>query len=88
MKYIKFILIIIGLYLLVTLGFAAIGVVSTVLWYLFLLGIVAGGGAVGYKFLKKDTQQPKLEDKTPVAIAEIQNADRVLEEYKRKTLSK
>ena len=88
MNIIKIILIAIGLYLLVTLGFAVIGIVSSALWYLFLLGVVAIGGAVGYKLLKKDTEQPKLEDKTPITIAEMQDADRALEEYKRKYLSK
>ena len=87
MKYIKFILIAVGLYLLVMLGFAVVGIVYSALWYLFLLGVIAVGGAVGYKLLKKE-EQPKLEDKTPIAIAEIQNADRALEEYKRKRLSK
>ncbi|MDQ3131103.1 MAG: hypothetical protein M3Q99_10120 [Acidobacteriota bacterium] len=87
MKYIKFILVAIGLYLLVMLGFAVVGIVYSALWYLFLLGVIAVGSAVGYKLLKKE-EQPKLEDKTPIAIAEIQNADRALEEYKRKRLSK
>lgn len=87
MKYIKFILIAVGLYLLVMLGFAVVGIVYSALWYLLLLGVIAVGGAVGYKLLKKE-EQPKLEDKTPIAIAEIQNADRALEEYKRKRLSK
>ena len=88
MNIIKIILAIIALYLLITLGFAFVGIVYTAIWYLFLLGIVAVGGAVGYKLLKKDGERAKLEEKTPIAIAEIQNADRALEEYKRKTLSK
>ncbi len=87
MKYIKFILIAVGLYLLVMLGFAVVGIVYSALWYLVLLGVIAVGGAVGYKLLKKE-EPPKLEDKPPIAIAEIQNADRALEEYKRKRLSK
>ncbi len=88
MKFIKLILIAVGLYLLVMLGFAVIGIVYSTVWYLFWLGVIVIGGTVGYKLLKKDGEQAKLEDKTPIAIAEINNADRALEEYKRKYLSK
>ena len=52
------------------------------------LGVVAVGGAVGYKLLKKDGKQVQLEEKMPIAIAEIKDADRALEEYKRRQLSK
>jgi hypothetical protein len=88
MNIIKIILAIIALYLLITLGFAVVGIVYTAVWYLFLLGVVAVGGAVGYKLLKKGREQAKLEEKTPIAIAEIKDADRALEEYKRRQLSK
>ena len=88
MNIIKLILVIIGLYLLLTLGFAAIGIISSALWYLFWIGVIAIGGTVGYKLLKKDREQPKLEDKMPIAVAEMNNADRALEEYKRKHLSR
>lgn len=88
MNIIKIILIAVGLYLLVTLGFAVIGIVYTALWYLFLLGVVAIGGAVGYKLLKKDGERARLEEKTPIAISEIKDADRALEEYKRRQLTK
>lgn len=88
MNIIKIILIAAGLYLLVTLGFAVVGIVSTALWYLFLLGVVAIGAGVGYKLLKKDDGRAKLEEKTPMAIAEIKDADRALKEYKRKHLLK
>ena len=88
MNIIKIILIAIGLYLLVTLGFAVVGIVYTALWYLFLLGVVAVGGAVGYKLLKKDGEAARLEEKTPIAIAEVKDADRALEEYKRRQLTK
>jgi hypothetical protein len=88
MNFIKLILIAIGLYLLVMLGFAVVGIVYSALWYLFWLGLIAIGGVVGYKLLKAGGEQPKLEDKTPIAIAEMNNADRALEEYKRKYLNK
>jgi uncharacterized membrane protein YbhN (UPF0104 family) len=87
MNIIKIILAIVALYLLLTLGFAVVGIVYTAIWYLFLLGIVAVGGAVGYKLLKKNDERAKLEEKTPITIAEVKNADRILEEYKRKSLS-
>lgn len=88
MNFLKLILIAVGLYLLVMLGFAVIGIVYSALWYLLWFGVIVIGGTVGYKFLKKDKEQPKLEEKTPIAIAEINNADRALEEYKRKYLAK
>jgi hypothetical protein len=74
--------------LLLTLGFAVIGIISSALWYLFWIGVIAIGGTVGYKLLKKEREQPKLEEKMPTGIAEINSADRSLEEYKRKYLSR
>ncbi|MGI8787435.1 MAG: hypothetical protein ACR2HG_06725 [Pyrinomonadaceae bacterium] len=88
MKYVKIILIAVGLVLAAMLAFSVVGIIYSALWYLFLLGIVALGGAVGYKLLKKDGEPNKLEDKTPMTIAGIKNADRALEEYKRKHLPK
>ncbi len=88
MNFIKIILIAIGLVLAVMLAFSVIGIVYSALWYLFLLGIVAVGGAVGYKLLVKDKESMRLEDKTPITIAEMKDADRALEEYKRKYLPK
>ncbi len=88
MNLIKIILITVGLILAAMLAFSVIGIVYSALWYLFLLGVVAIGGAVGYKLLTKKSEQPKLEDKTPITIAELNNADRALEEYKRKHLLK
>ncbi len=88
MNFIKIILIAIGLVLAAMLAFSVIGIVYSALWYLFLLGIVAVGGAVGYKLLVKDKESPKLKDKTPITIAEMKDADRALEEYKRKYLPK
>ncbi len=88
MNFIKIILIAIGLVLAAMLAFSVIGIVYSALWYLFLLGIVAVGGAIGYKLLMKDKKSMRLEDKTPITIAEMENADRALEEYKRKYLPK
>ena len=62
------------------------GVIYGLLWYIFWIGLIAIGGTVGYKLLfgKEEENIPQLEEKTPIGIAEIQNADRILEEYKRK----
>ncbi len=54
MNFIKIILIAIGLVLAAMLAFSVIGIVYSALWYLFLLGIVAVGGAIGYKLLMKE----------------------------------
>lgn len=88
MNFIKIILIAVGLVIAAMLAFSVIGIVYSALWYLFLLGIVAIGGAVGYKLLTKGKESPQLNENTPIAIAEINNADRALEEYKRKYLPK
>lgn len=88
MNFIKIILIAIGLVLAAMLAFSVIGIVYSALWYLFLLGIVAVSGAVGYKLLVKDKESMRLEDNTPITIAEMKDADRALEEYKRKYLPK
>lgn len=88
MNFFKIILAIAGLLVAVMLGFWLIGFFSTILWYLLMFGIVAVGGAVGYKMLTKEKEkQPQLQEKMPIGIAEIDRADRVLEEYKSKYLS-
>ena len=88
MKWLKYALIAIGLILAVMLIFPAIGFIYHALWYVFLVGVVAGGGYVGYKLLKKKHEPLKLKEKKPIGIAEIENADRTLDEYKRKYLPK
>jgi len=88
MNFIKIILIAVALIVAAMLAFSVVGIVYSALWYLFLLGIVAIGGAVGYKLLVKEKQSPQLEEKIPTTIAELKNADRALEEYKRKYLPK
>lgn len=88
MNYIKIVLIAVGLVIAALLAFSVVGIVYSALWYLFLLGIVAVGGAVSYKMLVKEKESPRLEEKIPTTIAEMNNADRALEEYKRKYLPK
>ncbi len=65
---------------------SVIGIIYGALWYLFWIGVLALGGAVGYKFLKK-AETKQIEEKQPIGISELKNADKTLEEYKRKYLS-
>ena len=88
MNWFKLILVAVVIIIAAMVAFSIIGIVYSALWYLFLLGIVAIGGAVGYKLLVKDKETPQLGDKMPITIAEMKNHDRALEEYKRKYLSK
>lgn len=90
MSFFKFILLLLGIglgiYLLFWIFF---GVITTILWYAFWLGLIGLGGYAGYKlFLEKDDEAPQLGEKRPTAIAEIQDFDRALEEYRRKQLEK
>jgi hypothetical protein len=89
MKWLKFILLLaalgVGAYLL----FWMIGIVYGLLSYIFWIGLFAIGGAVGYKlFLSGDSKddQPQLEEKKPIGISEFDDADRALEEIRRKYL--
>ena len=86
MNWIKIVLIAIGLFILVMLGFSLIGIISSALWYLFWVGVIALAGTVGYKLLKKP-ETPQIENREPIAISELKNADKTLEEYKSKYLS-
>ncbi len=86
MNWIKIILIALGLFIAVMLGLSLIGFVYSAIWYLFLIGLVAAAGTVGYKLLTK-AEPKQLEEREPIAITELKNADRTLEEYKRKYLS-
>ncbi len=64
------------------------GVIVSLLWYGVILGIIAIAGTVGYQLLLSggDEDTPKLEEKKPTAISELENADRTLEAYKEKYL--
>ena len=84
MDTIKIILIALGLVTVIFLAYFIIGLVSTLLWYLFVLGALGYGG---YKLLKKG-EAAQIEGKQTIAINEMENADRTLEEYKRKYLPK
>jgi hypothetical protein len=87
MNIIKFILIALGLFALILFAYFLIGIISTLLWYAFVIGVLGAIGYGGYKLFKK-TEAPQIEGKQPVSISELDNADRTLEEYKRKYLPK
>jgi hypothetical protein len=81
-----------GLLLAIGLGayvlFWLFGVIVSLLWYGVIFGVIAIAGTVGYKLLLTggDEDTPKLNEKRPTAISEMENADRTLEEYKQKYL--
>ena len=86
MNWTKIILIAIGIFIAVMFGLSLIGIIYSALWYLFWIGAIALAGTVGYKMLKKpETKQ--IENREPIGISELKNADRALEEYKNKYLS-
>ena len=85
MTLLKLILAGLALVLAVMLGFWIIGFVYSALWYLFWLGVLALGGYVGYKVLKKGNTL-EIEGHDAVSQMELDNAKMVknLEEYKQK----
>jgi hypothetical protein len=88
MNIIKIILIIIGLFTISFLGYLLIGIISSLLWYAFVIGALAAVGIGGYKLFKKSGDAPQIEGKQTISIKEMDNADRTLEEYKQKYLPK
>ena len=89
MDTIKLILTVIGVIAVVIVGIWLIGIVSAILWFGLWIGLLAAIGYGGYKLLfAKEKTTARLEEKTPIAISDLQNTDRTLEEYKRKYLPK
>lgn len=88
MSFIKILLIALGLVLFGMLAFSVVGFIYGALWYLFWIAIIGLIGYVGYKMLKKDSSTSLLEDKTPISIAGMKNANRTFEDFKRKHLTK
>jgi hypothetical protein len=88
MDTLKIILAVIGVIAVVVIAIWLIGIISAILWLLLWVGLFAAIGYGGYKlFFAKDKPAPKLEEKTPIAIADLKDTDRALEEYKRKYLN-
>jgi hypothetical protein len=87
MDTLKIILIVIGVFALAVVAFWLVGIIISILWFLFWIGLVGALGYAGYKlFLQKEKETPKLDKQSPVAIAEMKDVDRALDEYKRKYL--
>jgi hypothetical protein len=64
------------------------GIISAILWFALWAGLIAAIGYGGYKLLfAREKPKAELEEKTPIAIADLKDTDRALEEYKRKYLS-
>ncbi len=88
MKILKLILLLIaiglGAYVLLWL----FGIIASLFWYIFWIGLLLIGGTVGYKLFLGDGkgEQKKIEDRKPTAISELENADRALEDYKAKMI--
>jgi len=88
MNLLKMILAAIGVIAVVVVAIWLIGIISAILWFALWVGLLGAIGYGAYKlFLAKDKPAPKLEEKTPIAIADLKDTDRALEEYKRKYLS-
>jgi hypothetical protein len=88
MNWIKIILAALGLIFVAMILFWVVGIISAILWFVIWAGLIGVIGYGAYKFLKKSEEKPKLEDKTPIAIAELKSVDRQLDEYKQKYLPK
>lgn len=89
MDTIKIILTVIGVIAIVVVGIWLIGIISAILWVALWIGLLAAIGYGGYKlFLAKDKTEKQLEEKSPIAIADMKDTDRQLEDYKRKYLLK
>lgn len=88
MDTIKIILAALGVIAIVIIAIWLIGIISAILWFALWAGLIVGIGYGGYKLLFGKTKTPgRLEEKTPIAIADLKDTDRALEEYKRKYLS-
>lgn len=89
MDTLKIILAAIGVIAVVVIALWLIGIISAILWLALWAGLIAAIGYGGYKlFFAKEKTTARLEEKTPIAIADLKDTDRALEEYKRKLLDK
>jgi 4-hydroxybenzoate polyprenyltransferase len=66
------------------------GLIASLFWYLFWISLLVIGGTVSYKlFLSgSDEEVPKLDAKRPTAISELEDTDKMLEEYREKFVPK
>lgn len=85
MNWIKIILFALIVVFAVLLGFTVISFLYSALWYIFGIGIIALGGYIGYKMLKKD-KNLEIEGTDGISQIELDNAKMIksLEDYKKK----
>lgn len=88
MKWLKLILLLLAIGLGAYFLLYLFGILAGLFWYIFWIGVLAIGGTVGYKLFLSggNNEKPQLEEKKPTAISEFEEADRALEEMKRKYL--
>jgi hypothetical protein len=87
MDLIKWILVAIGLLAVVVIGYWVIGIISGLFWLAVYAGIIGLIGYGGYRlFFGGAAETKELEEGRPIAISEIENTDRALEEYRQKYL--
>lgn len=87
MKIIKIILALIGLYLGVILMFWVLGLVSSLLWYGFFIGMLAAVGYGGYKLFKK-AENKYVGPGTNAGQIDARDYDMSWDDYERKYLNK
>jgi len=87
MNIIKLILLLIGLFFGVMLLFWMIGLVSTLLWYGVVIGILAAVGYGGYKLFKK-AEDKYVGPGTNAGQIDARDYNTSWEEYERKYLKK
>jgi hypothetical protein len=86
MNIIKIILIALGVFAAFLVITSLLGLVYSIIWYLFWIGVLALGGYVGYKVLKGFTEDEskQLGETTAGYFYDDEIAPRTLEEMKRK----
>ncbi|CAN5523666.1 MAG: hypothetical protein ACR2M8_13015 [Pyrinomonadaceae bacterium] len=87
MNFIKIILAILGLIFGFMVVFWLLGIVYSLIWYVFWLGLLGAVGYGGYKLFKK-AEAKTLGGGMPTGIGEAKDYDMSWEEYERKYLSK
>ena len=87
MNIIKIILAVLGIVFGVMLFFWLLGIVSSLIWYGFWIGLIAAVGYVGYRMFKK-AETKSLGGGTAGEIGGARDYDMSWEEYERKYLSK
>ena len=66
------------------------GLIASLFWYLFWISLLVIGGTVSYKLFLAggDEEMPKLDQKRPTAISELEDTDKMLAEYREKFVPK